>query len=1564
VSRFRFSNSMAGIATLLLGLAFCILLFVYGVTQEVPVGQLEGNVVLSEDGKPLPGAEVTLTVPDNDEFRDRMVETDSKGHFRFRNVKVGEYVLQIYAQEHTAKATRVTVTEGHPTHFDLKLTPNDPYLKIYASQRVWAIGDDPQVELHGFRAGDVVNVEVDRVGFRDLLNGGNFMKAVAALRMREGFSVPESLEKYSKKELEFRHKVKNKDSEGAFVEPINISNLPEGFYWVKCSGNGTKAAAYINVTNIALVTKTSKGHALAYVTDLMTGVPVKGAKIWSQASASRVGTATTDSDGLAETTYTSAPSDEDMRACIMAVRGQSTGVVGIYTSEDSESSGDAKFVLYTERPIYRPGDDVQFKGIVRRRAGSTYLPPVAGTVNIQINDTDDEPIAKFPVQVSEHGSFSGHFTTSKEAGPGLYRIVARGFGSRGSHFVSMVAYRKPEMTVQVKSQKPFYMFGDKAAVKVQCAYYFGGPVVGAKLNISVFKSASFDRDPDDDSPYGRGGYGGGEFSKTFDAVTDEKGQAIVEFDTRQADDKSIPLTDADFNIEVSATDQSNKIVSGNGTVHVSRGAYDLTATSQNYLVSPGGTIDLLVRTRSIENSNLPVPRRSVSVQVSSEEWQKGVTKLISRGDYQVVTGEDGVGHVAIPATVKGSLRFKAYSRDDGGRVITAEDRAFVMGGKWEAAADESRIEVVLDKRRYKMGESAKVMVRTIAPGGSALLTVQSDRVLWHKVVPLVDMATFVDLPVDPSFMPNCFVTVAYVHKKKFYEGQSRLTVEPGKQRLTVSVQADKPEFEPGGIAHLTVHTVNSDGAPVPADVSLGVVDESIYALKEDDFNVFESFYPKRTNSVTTSYSFAEVYLDGGDKGGANVTIRRKFRDTAAWIPSVMTDKTGIAHVTVELPDNLTEWRTTAIGVTDDTSVGETVIKFKARKKLMVRLEMPEFLVQQDERQMVVMVTNDTGVDRDVHVSLAAKGVSVLGDLRQTVHVAADKPAALTFNIKTGQPGSALLTAKAWTDGGPSDGVEQGFPVLAHGVPFRQVWADEVTDAKDYTIKVGNTVDPSTGRVKVSLSGSLAGNLVSSLDGLIGFPYGCVEQTMSRFMPSVLVAKTVRDLGLPTPKLERQILKIASDSMVRLARMQHEDGGWGWWQNDKSDPFMTALVLDGTDRCKRAGFPIRKVNLDKAIEWCIKRTQDKEWGDEDIRSKAYVVYALARYGKVSEAKAAYNSLKTRTTSPADRATLVLATNELGPDFRAERDRLLDRLTQLAHQGPLGAYWDSSDWDWGSESTALALTAYMTVRPTDPIVPRIVRYLVAKRKGDMWDSTRDTSYSLVGLTMYLAQTHDLLGAFDAKVIVEGRTVKTIHIDAKNPDMQAGSVEIPLPSMHPGPNTVRVEKVGTGSCYTVVDFQGTEIQPQIAASQPIPGLKIERKYYRMEARKLEDGTMMLLPTKRPVTWAESGDTIRVELTIQSNKARSFIMVEEPTPSNCRVTDREELDEGEEWSFWWDRLVIRDEKVAFFVRNLQEGKQVLTYTMKAEGLGLAHALPTTLANMYDETQRASGAESLLEVK
>ncbi len=1557
----RFTTS---VFSLIAGILFCMLVFTFGVTQDVPIGQLEGVIFLKETGKPLAEAQVNLSVHGDDTARDRYVTADEKGRFKFHNVRAGDYDLNVSASEHTSVPKTIQVTEGKPTHVDLGLEPNKPYLKLYASQRVWMPQETPQLELHGFRTGDRIKVEVESIDFNAMLHQGKFNQAIQALRTDPGLKVPTEFENFAISHKISEHAVKNRDKEGAFVDRLDLNKLPEGFYWVKCSCPGINIATYVNVSRIGLVTKTSGGNALGYVVDLYSGKPISGATLWTQRPGNDTLRSSTGADGTSATTYSSIPGQNDNRTAILATYGNSIATIGIYSSGESDDSAATKIVLYTDRPVYRPGDEVQFKGIVRQKNGRAYKNPSAGPIEVVIKDTEDQPMQKMQVQASAHGAFWGHFTTSKEAGPGLYRISASGLGGSSSHFVDMLAYRKPEMNVQFKPLKPLYAIGDKVQVEVQCSYYFGGPVVGAKVRGYVFSSPAWNSEPGEEDQNDGRSFGGGEVSKSYELTTDGKGRALLEFDTRQADNTSIPLSDLNFNVNASVSDESNKYADGSTTIHVYRGSVSLDVACQNYLAKPGQMVELILTAQSNLGARPPVPGLPVKVTIGREEWtnNKAVTKLLST--LNVLTGSDGKLHMPVTAIDRGTMVITADAVDSEHHTIRSEDRVTILSDNYHAESDQSKFEVVLDKRHYKLGETANVLLRTLVPGGSALVTLQSDKILWKKVVPLQSSTTILTLPVAANYAPNCFVSVAYIKKKKFYEGSAQLSVDPSFNALQISVSSDRAKYEPGETVRLTVRTKSPSGAPVPAEVSLGIVDESIYAIRSDSFNVQESFYPKRNNSVTTSYSFSEVYLDGGDKGGTDVKIRRKFRDTAAWIPSIQTDATGEKSVSFVLPDNLTEWRATAVGVTDSTLVGKATTHFKSRKLLMARLELPDFLVQQDQSEMALLITNDTGADKDVHVRLNGTGVGITGELQQTVHVSTDRLTSVNFKLKAGNPGPATITARTWIDGGPSDGVEQKFQVNPHGLPVQAAWADEIQNGKNFDVMLDPAFDRTVGSVKVEVSASLVGSMINALDGLIGFPYGCVEQTMSRFMPSILVKSCLNNLGLHRPNIENQIPQIARDSMTRLSRMQHADGGWGWWENDASDPLMTALVLDGLDRCQQAGYPVQKVDSGRAIEWCLKRIGTKAWKADSLRAKSYVIYVLARFGKTKAAVDGYNTLILHKASDASIATLVMATHAMGPSMYSSRDTLLSRLIGNAHQGPLGAYWSNSDEEWGSETTALSLAAICLIRPDDPVVPRAVRHLMLSRRGAMWDSTRDTSYSLVALSKYLSQTKTKLGAFTARVLVNDRLVKSISLDATQPDKLASMVQIPISELHSGPNTVRIERSGLATCYATVQLSAVKIQDEIAANSPVPALRVSREYFLMETRKLEDGTLRLLPSRKPIQQASSGDVIRVNVTVESSIAREFLMVEDPIPSNCRISERDQLTDGEQWSYWWDRTVILDDRIAFFIHRMSPGKQVLTYTMRAERPGESHALPPSLTSMYDLTVRASGAESHLEVK
>ena len=124
-----------------------------------------------------------------------------------------------------------------------------------------------------------------------------------------------------------------------------------------------------------------------------------------------------------------------------------------------------------------------------------------------------------------------------------------------------------------------------------------------------------------------------------------------------------------------------------------------------------------------------------------------------------------------------------------------------------------------------------------------------------------------------------------------------------------------------------------------------------------------------------------------------------------------------------------------------------------------------------------------------------------------------------------------------------------------------------------------------------------------------------------------------------------------------------------------------------------------------------------------------------------------------------------------------------------------------------------------------------------------------------------------------------------------------------------------------------------------------------------------MRFRPSERPIDEIQSGDIVKVILKVQSGREREFMMIEDPVPSNCRVTESAEPYEDESWGWWWARTVILDDRVSFFARTLESGDSEFSYVMRAESNGISNALPTRVGNMYDPDDYASTGERKLEV-
>lgn len=1564
-----FSAGSAG--SIVVGLAIALGLVSAGITREAPIGRIAGSVIMQENGRVLPDAEIVLRpVTEPKVGGDRAIEeglpryryarTEEDGTFAIRNVAAGKYMIEAYGSAHDMEPKPVEVVEGRVNEFRLELKPRDPFLDLYASQSVFQPTEPINWDLHGFVEDETVKVELFRLRFDAVLKEGTLYGALAPLARRGGDAVdPATL---GDRVLAKDEPTAGRDVEGTFRLNLKLDAQKEGIYWVRCSIGGLTRGAYFSVTRLGLVTKRIGTDILTFATRLDTGDPVPGTKVGYVKSGVFIPGGTTGRDGLARFRL---PADlPDRNSVIIGREGDSTAFVDFWVGQRSASQN--RIYIYTDRSVYRPGDEISFKGVIRTLNGSRYRVPPSGPVEIEIRDPDENLIERQTLTSNAQGSFHSKFTTLEEATPGSFRIEAKFAGTEYSTGVMVAAYRKPNYSIKVRPEKEHYIRGERVRMIVECQYYFGGPVGGAKIEGAVFRSPLYTYEYDGET---ESYSGGGEYFTDVEAVTDENGRAVVEFDSRLPEESAEVWTDAEYELSASVSDDAGAYFEGRGKTVVSAGEFSVGVEPSHWVVEKNAPFEVRFETTQ-PGKDKPAPAKQLKVVAGYEFWDGQETEFKVFAQKSITTGSDGKATVVITPFKGGNVVVKATAQDGQGNEIVAETSVWSStSGSDGYRSEESETFVVrLDRQKYAPGQTAKLLIQAPKPGATALVTIEGEKLYRTQIVKLEGASTTVDLKVEDAYAPNVFVSVCYVQDKQFVSRQRTLMVELGKRVLNVKVTSDKPTYLPGETANYAIETRDESGRPVPADVSLAVVDESIFAIREDDTDLVEAFYPMRYNEVETSYSFTTLYLDGGDKSPPEIEIRRIFRDTAYWNPVLQTDASGRAQVSVKLPDNLTTWRATVQAIDGSTAVGEGISKAVARKPLMVRLQTPSFYVSDDVQRLPASVTNQTGQEATVNVEITLVGVTTTENRRKTIRLKDGQTGAVEWPVTVGDPGEAVYTARAWVDATTNDGVEAKVRILPKGRKAQEAFSGDVTANAKVTINVDANADRTTGGVTLALSPSIAAPLFQSLDDLVDFPYGCVEQTMSRFMPATVVMGVVRDLQLPAPKQAVRMPEIVAESYSRLGKMQNYSGGWGWWEMDEGDTYMTAYVLEGVYRARQAGYPERSINLPNALKWAETRLKsalpevtEKDWiWRNELDERVYLAYAIALHGKTVEAAAFLNQVDFKKLTAQGSAMAILALNRLGPDFVGMRTVALDRMKYLAKETSGLMSWDESYW--GVESTARCLQALAAVEPFNPKIDGIVRYLMLSRRGSWWYSTRDTAIALLAIADYMKARSLEFGDATMSVLVNGRPLANVAFTAQSIADASKRIEIPMRLLVRGPNTIEIRKVGGGAAFYSAELTQTIVEPQARAFSNLNGVKIERTYHKLVQERRENGTMKLVPGQA-VTQFNAGDIVRCVVKITSDRELRYLMIEDPVPSNCRVLEREDFDYGGEWNFWWISLIIRDDRVAYFARNLGKGTFELEYNMRAEQTGTSTALPSSICEMYDPSKRAWSGLGSLEV-
>ncbi len=1398
--------------------------------------------------------------------------------------------------------------------------------------------------------------------------------------------------------------------------------LPSGFYYLAATAPevGREEGHLLVVSPYNLALKSTEREALVWATDLRTGQGVEGIDLEFYGQDGRLlSRATTDTQGIARTEFL----QQESWSPLMVVGSDGTNIAAVfrgwndgispweYGLEMTWGQPPIRAHLFTERQIYRPGQTVYLKGIVRLDDDGRYTLPREGqTVRLSAMDASGREFWQKTVSLSAVGSFDTEILLAESAPLGQYAVTAVMEGAEKQPFETyfqVAEYRKPEFQVSVTLDKGDYVQGDKIRATVEASYFFGGPVQDATVQWRVLRSPYyFDRwqgegwysfqDFPDEPPYDFGG-----FVTEGTGKTDALGQFTFEVPADISQQKQSQL----YTLEASVIDVNNQEVSARAGAVIHKGTFYIGLRSEQYVGTVGQK--LTVQAITVDTQGLTRTQQALTVTFYKQEWYS-VKEKASDGSENyywtnkirqtavatqtVKTDARGMAWATFTPKEGGTYKVVATGLDEYENEVRSSLYLWVSSGteyiNW-GQENHDRITLVADKKSYRPGETAKVMVPSPYQGQvNALLTIERGKVIQYQVITLKTNSDILEIPIREEYAPNIFVSVLLVQGApsasqvpSFKLGYVMLPVSTERQQLKVTITPDKAIYRPRDTATYEISTQTYDGKGVPAEVTLQLVDLAVEKLTGASRpNIVDTFYRQRGLNVWTSASLVKlvervnisVAREGkGGGGGAEGMVREVFPDVAFWAPSVQTDASGKAKVTVTLPDNLTTWRMTAQAVTADTRVGQATADVITNLDLMIRPMVPRFAVIGDQPTLGAVVHNNTDKPLDVAVSLTAEGMRIQDGARQ-VHIAAGGRERLYWPASVVATYEATLRFEAKA-GALSDAVLLRVPVYYPASAETVGTSGQVEGRVTEWVRLPENAEPTLGELSVTLEPSLAAGMQEGLRYLEAYPYDCIEQTVSRFLPNVLTYRALKALGLEKPQLATRLPQQVGVGLQRLYALQNLDGGWGWWPNEASHPSLTAYVLLGLVEARRADFAVDSRTIDLAVAFLQQWLEFAKGDDSASRDeRAFVLYALAEAGQGDMGRTVLLYDKRADMSLYAKAYLAMTLNILDPQGTTRLTTLSNELINAAQLSATGAYWQEklrAKWAMNTDTrtTAIILRALVQIAPKNPLLPQVVRWLMTARSTGRWETTQENVWAIWALTDYMVATGEFQADYAYELSVNDVNWAKGRVTKETLD-EPVLVRVPVGRLLFGAdNAVTMAREGTGRMYYSAFLRyylpAEELQPLGR------GVYIQREY-----------ALASDPTK-PVTSAKVNDILTVKLTLIAPTDLYYLVIEDPLPAGCEALDTSlattrTVEESQGlvnveakgkgpwwWGLWPSHAELRDEKVALFVTQLARGAYEYTYQVRCTTPGEFKVLPATAFEMYEPDVFGRSAGSAFQI-
>jgi hypothetical protein len=1516
---------------------------------------------------------------------------------------------------------------------------------------------------------------------------------------------------------------------------------------------GNTSHIVVWVTDTVIVQNALSGGTMYYVTDAVTGSPIERANVeffGYRYFRDKNRRQQVEISNFAERTNGNGivvPDSKDLKqnhqylviARTADGRLAHLGFRGLWTANyDLPQFAKTKAFCATDRPVYRPGQKLQFKFWIREadygQDGSRYA---NRSYSVELRDPQGEVATNFSLQTDVYGGMQGEWTLPGDAKLGQYHF--RVLGNQNGHF-RVEEYKKPEYEVSVDAPTQPIKLGDKITATIRANYYFGSPVTEATVKYKVIRSKyALNWYPSArwDWCYGPGywwfgydcawypgwqnwvgclrphpiwwpqSYDPPELVLEQEVPIGSDGTVKVEIDTKLA--RALHGdSDHRYTLTAEVRDQSRRTIVGKGEVLVARQPFKVYAWLDRGYYRRSETIQARFRAQTLDRRPVEGEGKVTLYRVSYNDQRQPIETAVQ--DWELATNVEGRAELKVKATQEGQYRLSYVVDDGAGHSIEGGYLFTIVGAGFDGSEYRyNALELIPDKREYQPGDQVRLQINSDHANATLLLFIRpvNGAYLPPKVIRLHGKSAMYQIPITKSDMPNFFVETVTVFEGEVHRQAKEIVVPPEKRVLNVDVTPSAQQFKPGEKATVNLHLTDYFGENFVGSTVVAIYDKSVEYISGGSNvpDIKEFFWKWRRHHSPSGSSNLDRYegnlvpsgktamapigvfgatvaaemqegmvanrarsamggmarqaaamspsasmessmvaddaatfgdfAAAGEQSGAAIplvepSVRTNFADTALWVGALETDDQGMAEVSLEMPENLTTWKIRVWGMGHGTRVGSGDAEVVTRKNLILRLQAPRFAIQKDQLFLSANVHNylDEAKETTVVLELPGDEIELLANSRVTVTIPADGEQRIDWPVRIAREGMTTIRMKALTDE-ESDAMEVQLPCHVHGILQTESWAGTVRpdlDRTTVTIDVPAERRPDQTRLEIRYSPTLAAAMVDALPYLADYPYGCTEQTLNRFLPTVMTQKTLLDMNISLDEIRAkrtnlnaqelgddqqrakqwrryagnpvfdpdELARMVKDGVNQLTEMQLNDGGWGWFSGwgARSYPHTTAVVVRGLGIAQQNDVALVPGVLDNGVNWLIRyqedqvrRLQNETDGKSSPKRFADNLDALVYLTLIENGT---DNLSMREILDRDRTNLSvygkalfgLALHHVEDQARLalvmknlEQYLVQDAENETAHvRMPQSGYW----WYWYGdeiETHAMYLKLLSRVEPNGIVAPRLVKYILNNRThATYWNSTRDTALCVEAFADYLRASGESRPDMVVEVWVDGERRKEVAINSENLFSFDNQFVMTGQELETGPHVVEIRRRGEGPVYFNAYLTNFTLEDPIEEA----GLeiKVTRRYYHLVP---VDKEIKVAGNRGQAVGQRVEKFQRIPLgNLDEVGSGELVEVDLVIESKndyeyLLFEDRKaagfeavELRSGYTANGLGAFTEYRDDRVSFFVRQLARGRHSISYRLRAETPGQFSALPASASGMYAPELRGNSAELKLRIE